>query len=39
MVKYYIRNVFLQTGQGSMDNQRDFDNSLEINEKPVPRPR
>ncbi|XP_060838446.1 uncharacterized protein LOC132920232 isoform X2 [Rhopalosiphum padi] len=29
----------VDSGQGSMDHQRDFDQSLEVNEKPVPRPR
>ncbi|XP_050053352.1 uncharacterized protein LOC114124456 isoform X2 [Aphis gossypii] len=29
----------VDSGQGSMDHQRDFDHSLEVNEKPVPRPR
>ncbi|XP_060878235.1 uncharacterized protein LOC132950711 isoform X2 [Metopolophium dirhodum] len=29
----------VDSGQGSMDHQRDFDQSIEVNEKPVPRPR
>ncbi|XP_025197941.1 uncharacterized protein LOC112596463 isoform X3 [Melanaphis sacchari] len=29
----------VDSGQGSMDHQRDFDQSIEIIEKPVPRPR
>lgn len=41
MLYLFVNNITFDSliGQGSMDHQRDFDHSLEVNEKPVPRPR